>query len=122
MSGTLAAFGSPVATYLSASLTGTTTGVSGTAHYEADSISGDSGLRVRVSGLTADATYAVQIGGTTVGSLNTDANGRGFVSTSNPSATISSGTVLTVLDSTSATALPGTFAADTGWDGWGHRW
>jgi hypothetical protein len=121
LSGTLATFTPPTLMYLSASLTGTTAGAAGAAQYASNSTSGDSSLRVQVAGLTADSTYTVQIGGTTVGTINTDASGRGWLSLSNPSATVSSGSVLTVLDSSQATVLQGTFAADTAYVGWGHH-
>src|SRR5579871_1129783 len=69
LSGTLATFTPPTLTHLSASLTGTTAGAAGTAQYESNSTSGDSSLRVQVSGLSADSIYTVQIGGTTVGTI-----------------------------------------------------
>jgi hypothetical protein len=118
LTGTLSTFTPPTLAHLSASLTGTTAEAAGTAQYESNSSSEDSSLRVQVSGLTADSTYTVQIGGTTVGTINTDAKGRGWLSLSNPSATVSSATVLTILDSSQATVLQGTFAADTYYFGW----
>lgn len=116
LSGTLATFTPASITHLSASLSGAT-GTSGTAHFEANTALGDNSLSVRVSGLTADSTYTVQVGGTTVGQVNTDADGDGWLAMSNVSPTVASGTVLTVLDSTGTTVLQGTFATDTGYGG-----
>ena len=63
-------------THLNAILTGVT-GTSGHAHFHSSAATGNNGLRVRVSGLTADATYEVQVDGTTVGQISTDDNGSG---------------------------------------------
>jgi hypothetical protein len=97
---------------LSASLTGTAG--AGSARFS----SGEDSLRVRVSGLTANATYTVEVSNgtaapTTVGQITTDAEGNGRLSVSNLTATITSGTVLTVLDANGTTELTGTFAASS---------
>jgi hypothetical protein len=59
----------------------------------------------------------VQIGGTTVGQISTDADGDARLSSSNLSTTVTSGSVLTVLNSSGTTVLQGTFATDTGHEG-----
>jgi hypothetical protein len=58
----------------------------------------------------------VQIGGTTVGPISTDADGDGRLSSSNLSLTVSSGSVLTVLNSSGMIVLQGTFATNTGYE------
>jgi hypothetical protein len=118
LSGTLGSPSALTGTHLSASFTGAT-GTSGTAHFDSNPISGESSLRLRVSGLTADSTYTVQVNGTTVGQFSTDANGRGRLSESVLSTTVASGSTITVLDSSGTTLLKGTFAADTGGDSFG---
>jgi hypothetical protein len=122
LSGPLASLNSSSVTRLNASLSGAT-GTSGTAHFEGNTAVGGNRFSVRVSGLTANSTYTVQIGGTTVGQVNTDADGDGFLSESNVSPTVASGTVLTILDSSGATVLKGTFATATGHEGFSgfHR-
>ena len=115
LSGTLGSPSSLTGTHLSANLTGAT-GTSGTAHFDSNPISGESNLRLRVSGLTADSTYTVQVNGTTLGQFSTDANGRGQLSESVLASTAASGSTITVLDSSGTTVLRGTFAADTGDD------
>jgi hypothetical protein len=110
LSGTFAPGGCHHGQALTASLTGTTG--SGAACFS----SGDSSLKVRVSGLTANATYTVEVANgtaapTAVGQITTDANGSGKLSVSNLTATVSAGTVLTVVDSSGTTVLTGTFGA-----------
>jgi hypothetical protein len=105
-------------TRLSATLTGAT-GMSGSAHYHADTTTGTNRLSLHVSGLAASQTFTVQIDGTTVGTLTTDANGAGRASFSNLTATVSAGSLLTVLDPSGATVLTGTFATSTD-TGHGH--
>jgi hypothetical protein len=103
-------------TRLAASLTGAT-GTSGSAHYHPDTTAGTNRLSLHVSGLAASQTFTVQIDGTTVGTLTTDANGAGRTSFLNLTATVSAGSVLTVLDPSGATVLSGTFSTsiDTGY-------
>jgi hypothetical protein len=96
-------------TRLSANLTGAT-GISGKAHFHSNADTGDNRLRVHVSGLTADATYDVQLDGTTVGQITTDDNGNGALSLSNLSMTVAASSVVTVLDSQGTTVLQGTFS------------
>jgi hypothetical protein len=114
LSGTLAASSTSTdtGTHLKATLTGAT-GTSGSAHFHATATAGQNSLSVRVSGLAANATYTVQVGGTTVGTITTDANGRGRLSVSNLTTTVAAGSVVTVLDAQNATVLQGTFAAVT---------
>ena len=95
-------------TRLSAILTGAT-GTSGNAHFHSNTETGDNRLRVRVSGLTADATYEVQVDGTTVGQITTDDNGSGTLSLSNLSLTAAANSVVTVLDSQGTIVLQGVF-------------
>jgi hypothetical protein len=119
LSGKLATLSPTPFTRLSASLRGAT-GTAGTAQYDDNATSGENSLRLRVSGLSADSTYTVKIGDTTVGRINTDADGRGWLSES-LSTTVSSGSAITILNSKGTSVLQGTFAADTGNDGWGHH-
>jgi hypothetical protein len=95
-------------THVTASLTGTTG--SGRAHFNAKASTGNNRFGLSVTGLTASANYTVQVGGTTLGTLTTNANGSGHLSLSDITASIASGTTVTVLDSTGATVLSGTFA------------
>jgi hypothetical protein len=96
-------------THLSASLTGAT-GTSGKAHFHSNAETGDNRLGVHVFSLTADATYDVQVDGTTVGQITTDDHGSGALSLSNVSMTIAANSVVTVLDSQGTTVLQGTFS------------
>jgi hypothetical protein len=112
LSGTFAAPEATV-TKLHADLTGAT-GTSGHARYHADATAGTNSLTLKVSGLAASVTFTVKIGGTTVGQITTDANGKGRVTFTNLTATVAAGTAITVLDSTGATVLSGTFVAGGG--------
>jgi hypothetical protein len=108
---------------LTASLTSSSSTESGHAVFRSSaSDTSQNSLTMRVSGLTASQTYTIQIGGTDVGSLTTDANGRGKVTLSNLSVSVAAGSVLTVVDSSGTTVLQGTFATATGGEhhGWGH--
>jgi hypothetical protein len=109
LSGTFAA---PSITRLRASLSGTTG--SGHARYHADATAGTNSLTVSVSGLSASTTYTIDVGSTAVGQLTTDANGDGSVTLSDVTTTVAAGSVITVVDSTGATVLTGTFAATSG--------
>jgi hypothetical protein len=120
LSGTLAVASGHTDMALSASLTGAT-GTAGTAHFHADATTGQNSFRLRVSGLAANATYDVQVDGTTVGQITTDANGRGRLTLSNLSTTITAGSVVTVLDAQGMTILQGTFAADASSQGSRHH-
>jgi hypothetical protein len=110
LTGTLAASGGCHAGQrLSASLIGTTG--SGFATYS----SAENSLRVSVSGLATGATYTLQVSNgtatpTTVGQITTDTNGNGKLSASNLSATIATGTTISVVDSSGTTVLSGTFS------------
>jgi hypothetical protein len=105
-------FGDSSVTRLSASLTGAT-GTAGHAHYHADATAGTNSLTLSVSGLTASSTYTIDVNGTSVGTITTDATGAGKVTLSDLSATVAAGSTITVVDSTGATVLSGTFAAPT---------
>jgi hypothetical protein len=114
LTGTLAAESEhPSRQELSATLSGAS-GTSGFAAYSANTTTGDNTFRLRVSGLTASTTYTVQVGGTTVGQVTTDASGKGSVSLSNLTATVAAGSVVTVLDPTGVTVLTGTLATRSG--------
>jgi hypothetical protein len=119
LSGTLAAAASSAVTNLKATLTGTTG--SGHAHFVADASSTNNRFKVSVSGLSANATYTVQVDGTTIGQLTTDSSGAGQLSATDLTQTISAGSLVTVLDSTGATVLQGTFAAASGSHGGRHH-
>jgi hypothetical protein len=95
------------------SLTATLTGAtgSGSASFSSNSTAGTNSLVVNVSGLNANSTYTVQIGGATAGQITTNANGSGQLSSSNISTSVASGSAITVLDPTGAPVLSGTFAA-----------
>jgi hypothetical protein len=110
LSGTFAVGGCHHGQELSANLTGTTG--SGSARFSA----GDNSLSVSVSGLTAAATYTVQLANgtatpTTVGQITTDPNGSGTLSVSNLTAIVAAGSVVTILDPTGATILQGALAS-----------
>jgi hypothetical protein len=121
LSGTLATPTAPTNTNLIATLGGTAGG-DGFAFFHANSATGNNRLRLFLFGLTASSTYTVQLGGSTIGTVTTDANGRGQLSLSNLSTPPAAGSVLTVLDSTGATVLQGSFAAsDFGFGLFGGR-
>jgi hypothetical protein len=98
---------------LSAALTGAT-GTSGMAQFKAGDSAGENHFELSASGLTASTTYTVQIGGTSIGTFTTDANGAGSLELKNLTTTISAGTALTVVDANGNTVLSGTFAAGGG--------
>jgi hypothetical protein len=104
LSGTLAA------SRLVATLGGSSGG-DGIAFYHASPVSGQNSLRVGLFGLTANATYTVQLNGNTIGTVTTNANGRGQLSQTNLATPPTAGSIVTVLDSTGATILQGTLAA-----------
>ncbi len=96
-------------TQLSAALTGTSG--SGHAHATVNATAGTSSLSVNVTGLTANTTYSVEVNGTTVGEIATNANGAANVRMSGLATTIAAGDTLAIADSTGTTVLSGTFAA-----------
>jgi hypothetical protein len=108
LSGTLAAPVNPI-THLAATLSGAT-GTSGKVSYAADSNTGTNSLLVRVSGLTANATYTVLSGTNSLGTITTNANGTGTLVASNVSPALASGGTITVADSAGTTVLSGTLA------------
>src|SRR5579885_2566386 len=95
---------------LTATLTGAA-GTSGSATFTSNSAAGTNNLLVQVSGLTANTTYSVTSGTTTLGSITTNASGSGQLSVSNVSPALTAGQSLTVLDPSGATVLSGTLAA-----------
>ncbi len=97
---------------LTASLTGVT-GTSGSVTFKADSVTGDNSLIVKVAGLTASSTYTVMSGTTTLGTITTDASGKGTLSVTDLSPALAAGAVITVLDDAGTTTLSGTLAAAT---------
>jgi hypothetical protein len=122
LSGTLAANSRQAGTSLIATLGGTGGG-DGIAFAHTSGTSGQNSLRLFLLGLTPSSTYTVQLDGTTVGTVTTDANGLGQLSLSNLSTPPAAGSVLSVLDSTGATVLQGSFtSADFGLFGhWHHH-
>jgi hypothetical protein len=113
LAGTLGHGGCHAHQELTASLTGTTGSGSATFHPEQNS------LRVTVSGLTAGATYSVQLSNgtstpTTVGQITTDSSGNGKLTVSNLAASIAAGTTISIVDSGGASVLTGTFGMGSG--------
>jgi hypothetical protein len=97
-------------TTLSATLTGTA-GASGTISFISNSESGHNSLNVQVSGLTANSSYTVESGSTTLGTISTDANGHGRLAVSDLSPALAAGGSITVVDSNNSTVLSGTLAS-----------
>src|SRR5262249_40531731 len=64
--------------HFTSELTGAS-GTSGSAHFVVSATAGENSLKIKVSGLAANTTYTVEIGGTSVGSITTDGNGAGKV-------------------------------------------
>jgi hypothetical protein len=114
--------------HLSASLTGAT-GTSGTAEFKTGDTASENKFELTVTGLTASTTYTVNVGGTSIGTFTTDANGAGELELKDLTTTIAAGSVLTVVDASNNTVLTGTFAAgegdhegdEGGWGGGGDR-
>jgi hypothetical protein len=104
---------------LVADLTGDS-GVTGHATIFTSPNSGQS-LRVEADGLTAGATYTVQIAGTTVGTFTADNEGEGEIALDSLTQTVAAGDTASVLDDSGATVLTGTLATPTmgGWSGHG---
>jgi hypothetical protein len=109
-SGATVLSGALAATHLFATLGGTRGG-DGIASYHANVLTGSNSLQVGLFGLSASSTYTVQLDGTTVGTVTTNASGSGHLSVSNLSTPPKAGSTLTVLDSTGATILQGSFTA-----------
>lgn len=103
---------STTTTTLTASLTGST-GTSGSITFTTNSSTGTNSLSVTVSGLTASATYTVLAGTTPLGAITTNASGKGELVVSNETATLASGTAITVTDSSGTTVLSGSLASPT---------
>jgi hypothetical protein len=97
---------------LSATLSGAT-GTSGSVTFTSNSATSDNSLKVEVSGLSANSTYTVTSGTTTLGSITTDANGDGKLAVSNLSPALEVGAAISVTDSQNATVLFGTLADTT---------
>ncbi len=108
---------------LVATLTGVT-GASGTATYNPNAASGQTNFTLTVTGLTASSTFEVDVNGTSIGSISTDATGAGTLTLSSSTLAISSGSTIVVVDpQTSVTVihvldttdlLSGTFASSGG--------
>ena len=94
--------------HFTASLTGSTTGVSGTAAF--NSVQNE--LAVSVKGATAKTTYTVTVNGTSVGELTTNSHGRGFLYVTPPTGvTITSGSTVSVAPTAGGSAiLTGSFS------------
>jgi hypothetical protein len=105
--GFLAGLGVPT---LAATLTGSN-GASGIATFAANSATGNTTLNVHASGLTADTTYTVSSGTTTLGTFTTNATGQGKLHVSSVSPALTAGSVITITDPSGKTALSGTLAA-----------
>jgi hypothetical protein len=95
-------------TILSAALTGAS-GATGTVDFSSTTNSASNSFHLTVSGLTASTTYSIQIDGATIGQVTTDANGDGSVSLTDLTASVASGSVVTVVDA-GTTALQGTLS------------
>jgi hypothetical protein len=93
-------------TRFTATLAGTTTGVTGTA--SANALKNK--LHVTVSGATANTEYTVSVNGTSVGSFTTNAAGRGRLRVTPSGVTIATGSTITIADADGNTLLSGTFA------------
>ena len=98
---------------LVASLTGSSSSVTATITILPAQTSGDDNLLIVASGLSDDATYTVDIGGTAVGTFTTDDTGAANISLNDVTATAASGTAATIVDSNGNTDLSGTFATPT---------
>jgi hypothetical protein len=68
-------------------------------------------LHLVASGLTANTAYTLEIGTTTIGMFTTDSNGSAEANLEKISATIASGTAVTIVDASNNTVLSGTFAS-----------
>jgi hypothetical protein len=91
----------------SATLTGTTTGVSGSAAYN----SVKNSLHVSITGAAASTTYNVSINGTVIGQITTNSRGYGRLKVTPSGVTIASGSTISIADTTgSAAILTGAFA------------
>jgi hypothetical protein len=99
-------------TILSAALTGAS-GATGTVDFSSTTNSASNSFHLTVSGLTASTTYSIQIDGATIGQVTTDANGDGSVSLTDLTASVASGSVVTVVDA-GTTALQGTLGTGDG--------
>jgi hypothetical protein len=90
-----------------ATLTGSTTGVTGSASYS----SVKNQLRVSVQGAAASTTYNVTVNGVVVGQVTTNSSGKGKLTASPSGVTIVAGSTIAVSDTAgSAAILTGTFA------------
>ena len=92
---------------LSATLTGTATGVSGLTEYN----SVKNQLRVSISGAADSTTYNVSINGMVVGQITTNRRGYGHLKVTPSGVTIASGSTISIADTSGdAAILTGTFA------------
>lgn len=93
------------------------TGAAGKITFAINTTASTNSLAISATGLTANQTFDVQIGGTSVGSVTTDANGAAITTLKNITATIAAGTAIALVDTSTdpaTTALSGTFAQKTG--------
>jgi hypothetical protein len=110
-SGQLHSAGSTANTQVLAATLSGATGASGQVKFTFSTTTGQNSFVLSVSGLTASQTYGVQVDGTTIGSVATDTSGNGKLTVSNLTASIAAGTTITIVDSTGATVLTGTFGS-----------
>jgi len=109
LSGTLATM--PHRTMLTAQLTGSTGTETGTATFRSNTEHGKTNLSVSLTGLQANSTLDVTIGGTVVGQVTTNRRGEGRLRLKNLSTTVNTGSTITV------GTLSGTFATSSSNDG-----
>jgi hypothetical protein len=96
---------------LQGGLTGSSAGEHGEIASVPSSTAGDTNLILEVD-LSANASYTVEVGGTSVGTITTGSNGEAFTTLNNiASASITADTTVTIVDSNGDTVLSGTFNA-----------
>jgi hypothetical protein len=104
LSGTLGSMHVSHKMTLIAQLTDSTGSGTGTATFKSNTESGKTRLSLSVTGLAANSTLDVMIGGTVVGQITTNSSGTGMVKFKNPTTVVTSGSTITV------GTLSGTFA------------
>ncbi len=102
-------------TELTAQLTGSTGSGAGHATFKSNMENGKSSLTVSVTGLPANSTVNVTVGGTVVGQITTNGRGSGRLRLKNLSATVDAGSTITVgtLSGTFSTASSGDTDSDS---------
>jgi len=111
LSGTLASTHVSHKTTLTSQLTDSTGSGTGTATFNSNTENGKTRLSLSVTGLAANTTLDVTIGGTVVGQVTTNSSGAGMVKFKNPTTTVTSGSTITV------GTLSGTFATSSSGEG-----